>query len=80
MLKEILIHSEYHLPLITFSDIDIIISPAYIELGKVSYAFELIDQVINKWWWILILLHDGIEGSIVLDEVELTIFLLDKKD
>jgi hypothetical protein len=53
---------------------DIIISPAYIELGKVSYVFELIDQVIN------ILLHDGIEGSIVLDEVELTILLLDEKD
>jgi hypothetical protein len=71
---------EYCLPLVAFSDMDIIISPVHIELGEAPCTLELTDQVINEWWGVSILSCDGIEGSIVLDEAELTILLIDEED
>jgi hypothetical protein len=38
------------------------------------------NKVINEWEWILILPGDGIQSSVVLDKVELPIFLLDEED
>jgi hypothetical protein len=64
------------LPLIALSDADIIVSPSYIELGEVLCTFELIDEIINEGEGVLIFSCDGIECSIVLYEVELTILLL----
>jgi hypothetical protein len=38
------------------------------------------DKVIDEWEQIPILPGDGIQSSVVLDEVELPIFLLDGED
>jgi hypothetical protein len=38
------------------------------------------DKAVDKWEWILILPGDSIQSSVVLDEVELPIFLLDEED
>jgi hypothetical protein len=38
------------------------------------------DEIINKGEGVSIFSRDGIECSIVLDEAELTILLLDEKD
>jgi hypothetical protein len=38
------------------------------------------DKVVDEWEQILILPNDGIQSSVVLDEVKLPIFLLDEKD
>jgi hypothetical protein len=75
-----LICSECSLPLIALSDADIIVSPSYVELGEVSHALESMDEIINEGEGVLIFSCDGIECSIVLDEAELTILLLDTKD
>jgi hypothetical protein len=75
-----LICSECGLPLIALSDADIIVSPSYIELGEVLHALELMDEIVDEGEGVSIFLCDGIECSIVLDEAELTILLLDEKD
>jgi hypothetical protein len=59
--------------------VDIVISPAYIELGEVLRTLESMDEIINEGEGILISLHDGIKGSVVLDKVKFTILLLMKK-
>jgi hypothetical protein len=75
-----LICSEGGLPLIALSDADIIVSPSYIKLGEVSRALELMDEIVDEGEGVPIFSRDGVECSIVLDEAELTILLLDKKD
>jgi hypothetical protein len=75
-----LICLEFGLPLIALLDVDIIVSPLYIELGEVSHTLESIDEIVDEGEGVLIFLHDSIECLIVLDEVELTILLLDEED
>jgi len=36
-------------PFITFLDPDVVISPSYVELGKIASAFQLINQLRDKW-------------------------------
>jgi hypothetical protein len=38
------------------------------------------DEIVDEGEGVSILLHDGVECSIVLDKVELTILLLDEED
>jgi hypothetical protein len=38
------------------------------------------DKIVDEWEWIPILPGDGIRGSVVLDEVGLSVFLLDEED
>jgi hypothetical protein len=38
------------------------------------------DTVVDEWEWIPILPGDGIQSSVVLDEVGLPIILLDEED
>jgi hypothetical protein len=71
---------EGSLPLIALSDADIIVSPSYIELGEVSRALESMDEIVDEGKGVSIFSCDGVECSIVLDEVELTILLLDEED
>jgi hypothetical protein len=51
-----------------------------VQLSEVVRALELMDQVIDEGEWIPILPGDCIQGSIVLDEAELSILLLDEED
>jgi hypothetical protein len=41
---------------------------------------ELMDKVVDEREWILILPGDRIQSSVVLDEAELSILLLDEED
>jgi hypothetical protein len=38
------------------------------------------DEIVDEWEGVSIFLRDGVECSIVLDEAELTILLLDDED
>jgi hypothetical protein len=71
---------EGSLPLIALSDANIIVSPSYIELGEVLCTLESIDEIVDEGKKVSIFSCDGVECSIVLDEVELTILLLDEED
>jgi hypothetical protein len=43
-------------------------------------ALEPMNEVVNEREWVPILPGDGVEGSVVLDEVKLSILLLDEED
>jgi hypothetical protein len=58
---------------------DIIVSPGHVELGKIMCTFEVMDQVINERERVVILVHNSIEGVVVLHKVKLAILLLDEK-
>jgi hypothetical protein len=45
-----------------------------------QHILELMDKVVNEWEEIPILPGDHIQSSVVLDEAELPIFLLDEED
>jgi hypothetical protein len=64
----------------TLSDTDIVVSPAYVKFGEVACTLESMDWIIDEGERILILSCDGIKSSIVLDEAELTILLLDEEN
>ena len=38
------------------------------------------DEVVNEWEGVLVFVHDDIEGPVVLDELQLAVFFLDKED
>jgi hypothetical protein len=61
-------------------DADIIVPPVDVELGEVSRVLELMDEVVNEGEWIVILPGDHVQSSVVLDEAELSIFLLHEED
>jgi hypothetical protein len=61
-------------------DADIIVPPENIQLGEVACIFELMDKVVNEGEQVPILPGDSIQSSVVLDEVKLSIFLLDEED
>jgi hypothetical protein len=51
-----------------------------VELGEVSRVLEPMDKVVDEWERIAILPGDRVQSSVVLDKVELSIFLLDEED
>jgi hypothetical protein len=60
---------------------DIIVCLVYIKLGEVPHALELMmDEIFDEGERVFIFSCNDIECSIVLDEAELTILLLDKED
>jgi hypothetical protein len=67
-------------PLIALSDADIIVSPSYVKLGEVLRALESMDEIVDEGEGVSIFSCDGVECSIVLDEAELTILLLDEEN
>jgi hypothetical protein len=70
---------ECGLPLITFLDSDIVVTPMDIELGEVACASKTIDKVRNEWKRIDILDSLCIECAIVLDKLESSILLFNKE-
>jgi hypothetical protein len=77
--KESLVGAECSLPFIIFFDMDIVVPPSAIKLGKVSCALEMIDKIGNEWKWIDILDSLCIECPIVLDESERSILFLNEE-
>jgi hypothetical protein len=61
-------------------DADIIVPPADVKLGEVARILEPMDKVVDEGERIAILPGDRIQSSVVLDEAELSILLLDKED
>jgi hypothetical protein len=60
--------------------VDIIVPPADIQLGEVAQVFESMDKVVDERERIPILHGDCIQSSVVLDEVKISIFLLDEQE
>ena len=65
--EESLISPESCLPLITFFDPDVIISPSDIKFGKEARVLGLVNEFLDQWQRVLILDRHVIELSIILD-------------
>jgi hypothetical protein len=77
--KYAMVHVESCLPFVTLLDVDIVVSPADVQLHKLSCSLKAVDQVIYKGEWVPILVGYHVEHAIVLYEVELPSFFLMKK-
>ncbi|KAI0310949.1 hypothetical protein OF83DRAFT_1069677, partial [Amylostereum chailletii] len=71
---------ESSLPLVSFLDMDIIVSPADIHLREDLGTFEFVDKLGNEWEWVFILDGAFIQCSIVLYRMKLPILFLDKEE
>ena len=71
--------SEGSLPLVTLLDSDIIVPPANIQLGEILRPSELVYELRDERDWISVLDSHRIQGSIVLDQSEGAILLLDEE-
>ena len=79
-LKEPSVGKECGLPLVALSDSDIVETPSDIQLSKVLLTLEFCDQLGDEWNRMMVFDCDGVQGSVVLDESERAILLLDKED
>ena len=66
-LEESLISSESCLPLITFLDPDVIITPSDIKFGKEARVLGLVNEFLDQWQGVLVLDRHVIELSVILN-------------
>ena len=64
------IHAEGSLPLVTFFDADIVVTPSNIKFREISGIVQLIDQFRDQGNRVAIFHGNSIEGTIVLDKSE----------
>jgi len=79
-LEQALIGAEHCLPLVVFTNANVVVAPANVELHEDLGTFESMDEVVNEWEGVLVFACDDIEGLVVLDESQSAIFFLDKED
>ena len=79
-LKQSVVGAEGGLPFIPFFHVDVIETPSDIQLCEVSCPSEFLYQLGDEREWVLVLHCDGIQGTVVLHQVEGSIFLFDEED
>ena len=72
--------NEGGLPLVTIFDLDIVISPLHIKLGKDLGVFELVDEVGDQGKRICVLDSMTVKVLVVLTGSEASILFLDKEE
>jgi len=72
-------HSEGCLPLMASCNANIVVASAEVELGVDLCAVQLVEEIGDKWNWVLILLSDLVEVSEVNTELQGAILLLHKE-
>ncbi len=71
---------ERRFPFISLFDADIVVSPAYVEFGEEHTACEAVNGLGNEGRYVSVLLSPPIDGSVVLDQTEFSVFLFDKEE
>jgi hypothetical protein len=79
-LKEAFHGKKSGLPFVSWFNPDVVIPLADIELGKEGTATEAVNSLWDQRGDITVLFHPFINGSIVLDWVELPILLFDEEE
>ena len=79
-LEETPVGAEGCLPLVSFLDPDVIVAPAYVQLGEEPGVLCLIDELLDKRKGIFVLDGPFIELSIILDWAQRAILLFDKEE
>ena len=71
---------ECGLPLISFFDVNVVVPPADVELSKARKTVQVIYEISDERKRIGVLDSMFIQISVVLYQVEFSIFLFDKKE
>ena len=61
-------------------DTDVVVSPAYVELSEEGTASEAVNSLGNEWGDIVVLLGPMIDRTVVLNWMEFSVLLFDKKE
>ncbi len=78
--EEASVHSKCGLLLITFLDVNIVESPSNVEFGEVLHSLEFHNELWNEQEWVLVLHGHGIQGAVVLYQMEFAILFLNEED
>ncbi len=68
------------LPFIAFLDMDVIVSPSYVELGEKGAAGEAVNGLRYERGYVMVLLGPSVDWAIILDWAELPVFLFDEEE
>ena len=68
------------LPLVTFLNSDIVVSPSYIKLGEDLGVFKFVNEVGNQGEGVCILDSMAVEVSVILARSEASILFLDEEE
>ena|SRR5258708_3146069 len=71
---------ECHFPFVSLLNVNVVVSPTYIEFGEEGAASEAVNGLGDKGRHVPILLGPSVDGSVVLDWVELSVFLFDEEE
>src|SRR5260370_32569861 len=63
------------LPLVSLFDVDVVVSPPYIEFSKEGATSESVDGLRNEWRYITIFLGPTVNRTVVLNWAEFSVFL-----
>ena len=67
-------------PFVSLFDANIVVSPTYIEFGEEGAAGKAVNGLGDEGRHIVVLLSPSVDGSVVLDWAELSIFLFDEEE
>ena len=71
---------ESSLPFVAFLDMDVIVSPSYVELGEKGAAGEAVNGLRYERGYVMVLLGPSVDWAIILDWAELPVFLFDEEE
>src|SRR6266511_5025912 len=78
--EEASVHSKCSLPLVTFLDANIVEPPSNVNFGEVLHSSEFHNELPDEREWVLVLHGHGIQGTVVLYQMEFAILFLNKED
>jgi len=78
--EEASVHLKYSLPLVTFLDANIVEPLSNVKFGEVLRFSEFRNKLWDEWKWVLVLHSHGIQGMVILYQMEFAILFLNKED
>ncbi|KAG5338578.1 hypothetical protein C0989_006974 [Termitomyces sp. Mn162] len=79
-LKQFLVGPEGSLPLVSFLDAHIVVTPPDVQFSKVLHTSEVVDELGDEQEGVMVLHHHRVENLVVLNQSEQAILLLDEED
>ncbi|SRR5258708_7822493 len=79
-LEEPLRSEECHFPFVSFLNVDIVIFPAYVEFSEEGATGEAVNSLGNEWGNVMVFPGPSVDGAVVLNWMEFTVFLFDKEE
>jgi hypothetical protein len=78
--EEAFVSDECHLPLVLFLDVDVVVSPSYVEFREQGSILSSGYEFWNEWQWVAVADGMFIEAAVVLYGSEFTIFLFNEEE